>query len=608
MHPMFQTDEILRLIVAHLAVPYGRPWPQGASHPPAVGASQGLHVYFGGPLGTLERKTLAKLARVCRAWEEVALDALWREIPTVEPLFGLFPPSCMSGAHRHESVQFTRPLVPSDWIRFRHYSCRVYRISLLDTRWTRWTVDFKAFLSLSHFHPGGPILPNLQHWSWDTHRGAGDIVGGMCFLSSSVTSVEVTLGHTTSPDTLFGFLYNLPMRSPHLQSLSLCYNDREWPDWGLEATMTALQSIFNHLPHLTRLCLPFFMDTPPFITRLGCIPGLRELVINCPDKLIGAFVDDDSDEGIDLIAGAPSTDTLFEDLTSVTLQSTMSSCFRFLRRFDSKNILNMFLTVLHLRSSSQLTECVQLVAVQCPHLRSFHIQYTPAQHDMSFDTSYFPLSILKVCSELEELSIGHPRVAPWTDEELLEAIRCWPRLRILRLNPRPSRAVSDSKLTLKTLWNLVKWCRVLEVVRFYVDTSIIPNLNELASANFEFSTIAPRNSMIDGLSGSSLLPTSIMATLGAASIKGSNVLSLVDFGISQRNEANTQELATFIATLCPTAQIQGSDIWKEVSVILKVNQATRLEDQRKIDTLRAEVERLMTLLNGQSATAITQRA
>jgi hypothetical protein len=104
---MFQTDEILRLIVAHLAVPYGRPWPQGSTHPPAVGASQGLHVYFGGPLGTVERKTLAKLARVCRAWEEVALDALWREIPTVEPLFGLFPPSCMSGAHRHESVVST---------------------------------------------------------------------------------------------------------------------------------------------------------------------------------------------------------------------------------------------------------------------------------------------------------------------------------------------------------------------------------------------------------------------------------------------------------------------------------------------------------------------
>jgi hypothetical protein len=122
----------------------------------------------------------------------------------------------------------------------------------------------------------------------------------------------------------------------------------------------------------------------------------------------------------------------------------------------------------------------------------------------------------------------------------------------------------------------------------------------LASENFEFtSTVVPRNSMIDGLASQALLPSSIMATLGAASIKGSNVLSLVDFGISQRNEANTQELATFIATLCPTAQIQGSDIWKEVSVILKVNQATRLEDQRKIDTLRAEVERLMLLLNNQ---------
>jgi hypothetical protein len=59
------------------------------------------------PLGSGERKALAKLARTCRAWEGVALDALWREIPTVEPLFGLFPPSCIGGATRHESLVST---------------------------------------------------------------------------------------------------------------------------------------------------------------------------------------------------------------------------------------------------------------------------------------------------------------------------------------------------------------------------------------------------------------------------------------------------------------------------------------------------------------------
>lgn len=628
MHQIFQTDEILRLIISHLANPQNRytitSWSRGGPHtistsvvtwsPPFLGTLPYQQVL---PIGTLERRTVARLARVCRTWEEAALDALWREIPSVEPLFGLFPPSCLSGAHRHENVQFTRPLVPSDWVRFRYYAPRVQRITPLDARWTRWTVDFKAFLSLSHFHPGGPILPNLQQWAWDTQRGAGDIVGGMCFLSPSVTSIEVTLGHTTSADTLFGFLYNLPMRCPHLTSLALSYNDKDWPDWGLEATMTALQSIFSLLPKLTRLSLPFFMDQPTFITRVGSIPGLKELMSVCPDKLVGAFVDDDSDE-LDDETIAPES-MLFHDLRSVTLQSTMNSCFRFLRRFVSKNIINMYITTLHLRSPTQLSECVAIIASSCPHLRVLHLQYTPAQHDMSFDTSWFKLNTLAPCGDLEELTIGHPRVAPWTDDEVLEAVRCWPRLRVLRLNPRPTRALFEPKLTLRTLWNLVKWCRRLEVVRFYVDTSEIPSLAELAQKDVGFETpdgSEPSSSaaveseqmkklaLFSPVLASALASNSALGSgtdLGVAKIKGSNILTLLDFGHSQRcSESSTQELATYIATLCPYAQVQGSEQWREVATILKVNQATRLEDQKKIEALRKEVERLMALLDRKS--------
>ncbi|KAG8831934.1 hypothetical protein FRC17_002339 [Serendipita sp. 399] len=362
--------------------------------------------------------------------------------------------------------------------------------------------------------------------------------------------------------------------------------------------MTALQSIFGLLPELKRLNLPFFMDTPPFISHVGCIPGLEELTIGCPDKLVGAFVDDDSDEGVLITAVGPDNEALFADLTSVTLQSTMSSCFRFLRRFSSRSIVSMNLTILHLRSSSQLTECVTLVAMRCPHLKSFKIQYTPAQHDVSFDTSYFSLTALKPCSELEELSIGHPRVAPWTDEEVLEAIRCWPRLRALRLNPRPSRMIKEPKLTLKTLWNVVKWCRHLDTVRFYVDTANIPSLNELARDDLT-PPMMMMMMMTDSPSGTASQESyvaDIPPRLGVAGIKGSSVVSLVDFGISSRSEASTQELATFIATLCPSAQVQGGEQWREVATILRVNQATRIEDQRKIDILRAEVERLMSLL------------
>lgn len=130
MHPIFQTDEILRLIVSHVAYPtrYSPSWSytysssaannmQNVNHGTNLSnnvstRSNGGHVnwttgQFVPCLGANERKALAKLAFVCRTWEGVALDALWREIPTVEPLFALFPPSCISGATRHESLVST---------------------------------------------------------------------------------------------------------------------------------------------------------------------------------------------------------------------------------------------------------------------------------------------------------------------------------------------------------------------------------------------------------------------------------------------------------------------------------------------------------------------
>ena len=45
-----------------------------------------------------------RLARTCKAVQEAALDAIWREIPSVEPLFSLFPHTCMLGNRPYEAV------------------------------------------------------------------------------------------------------------------------------------------------------------------------------------------------------------------------------------------------------------------------------------------------------------------------------------------------------------------------------------------------------------------------------------------------------------------------------------------------------------------------
>jgi len=69
LHPALCTDEILRLIIERL-----------------------------------DRKSCVRLARTCKAVHEAALDAIWHDIPSVEPLFSLFPPTCMLGNRPYEAM------------------------------------------------------------------------------------------------------------------------------------------------------------------------------------------------------------------------------------------------------------------------------------------------------------------------------------------------------------------------------------------------------------------------------------------------------------------------------------------------------------------------
>jgi hypothetical protein len=82
-------------------------------------------------------------ARICHAWENPALDVLWKSMEDVLPLIDLFPRDsrtlclprvCTShscGLSLTSQQGFTRPLVPSDFARFNYYASRVHVRSLV---------------------------------------------------------------------------------------------------------------------------------------------------------------------------------------------------------------------------------------------------------------------------------------------------------------------------------------------------------------------------------------------------------------------------------------------------------------------------------------------
>jgi hypothetical protein len=56
-----------------------------------------LEIIQGTPNGS---KTVARLARTCRAFNEPAMDVLWSELDSFLPLIGLFPAYIMKRARR----------------------------------------------------------------------------------------------------------------------------------------------------------------------------------------------------------------------------------------------------------------------------------------------------------------------------------------------------------------------------------------------------------------------------------------------------------------------------------------------------------------------------
>ncbi|RDX53428.1 hypothetical protein OH76DRAFT_1343427 [Lentinus brumalis] len=115
--------------------------------------------------------TLCALARCTKAFHEVAVPILWKDVPNLIPLLRCFPErSCIieSGEFR-----FVHLLGPRDWDRVLHYSQHVRRLgvepasaSVSDIR-----ITDRSLLELSAFRPQPrEVFPKLRAFFW---RGLG---------------------------------------------------------------------------------------------------------------------------------------------------------------------------------------------------------------------------------------------------------------------------------------------------------------------------------------------------------------------------------------------------------------------------------------------------
>ncbi|KAG8946242.1 hypothetical protein FRC04_011988 [Tulasnella sp. 424] len=114
--------------------------------------------------GMLGQQDCAAAAVVCRHWSGVALDELWRSIPSLRPLFGL-----LGSLKRTELGYDLHPdvvLTAKSWDLFKSYGARVRHLACDDPSYDVGISSGLVMQALA-VHPEGGILPNLRAAHWD---------------------------------------------------------------------------------------------------------------------------------------------------------------------------------------------------------------------------------------------------------------------------------------------------------------------------------------------------------------------------------------------------------------------------------------------------------
>ncbi|KAI0350600.1 hypothetical protein OH77DRAFT_1058555 [Trametes cingulata] len=289
-------------------------------------------------LGHSGLNSLARCARISRAFHEPALRALWWALPSIREALELF--SAFELVHtdrRRDSWDedsdcyclFTQEISQKEWERFRRYAGYV---RIIREEPPHYLVQPSVFLYLSCLCGGQPLFPNLRELTWramtlhhtelillatptlrklvmelkyespdDTYHVEATALDTLLRMTTSQLSglqeLAILSGeYHRAPSNLFALT-----SIPQLRHLRILHLDCDITDDDFLATLAAL-------PDLAELNIALDLDLDPPTPHKNSFAALRKLTVRSfrgsPDNFPGVFA-------------SPNLDTL-----SITLQGT----------------------------------------------------------------------------------------------------------------------------------------------------------------------------------------------------------------------------------------------------------------------------------------------
>ncbi|KII95729.1 hypothetical protein PLICRDRAFT_227127 [Plicaturopsis crispa FD-325 SS-3] len=435
-------------------------------------------------LRTVSRRTLARLARTCRAFQAVALDLLWKEQTSMLPLLRCIAPDIweedvLPSGRVH--LTLNRPILPHEWQRCRSYGARIKELSIIELDYSMESPE----LSLTMIMAAGAnsILPNLRtlYWVWDEQVLLPVRLEprlrcfSLTFRSESPTIVEKSL------------VLSLPLECPNVEDLTLRYHANI--DGSFATTLACgwvrLQTL--------ELCE---INSRDLLRLSRQLPVLRELEFTWDEAVVSDYRLGEMPRSL----GFPQLRILhcmhYEDDYLQTKALEIGTAF--LRKLDAPELNDVRFTVSWNASSQTLSHSLFTVLGNLNHssLVSIIMEVDSANVDFSMGVVRDLDNALRGKTMQPMLSCRHLTRFHWDcvdgfdldDGDLVMIATSWPSLEHLHLSSG-CRWSLPSRVTLQGLLKLLQLCPNLK------SADLMINATEADASKFPTAQIIPHNAL-----------------------------------------------------------------------------------------------------------------
>ncbi|KAJ7663123.1 hypothetical protein DFH06DRAFT_1189390 [Mycena polygramma] len=411
-------------------------------------------------------RAVCSLTRVCRSFSELALDDLWRFQSTLIHILG-----CMSDdlwevvtpARMSPYVVPRRAIEPEDWKRFNFYARRIKVFYLHDfaRMYNGNDVWSPALEMLAASLTADQMFPNLRRLTSGTEN-TRCFPSLRLFLAPRLESIS--LGVLSTPAHL-PLLSTLPTRCPLLESVTVVAS----PDLPLNLLSQAYSTMIQGLTRLERLDVGT-MNQIAF-DHLAQLLTLRSLRIH----------------GIqDLTPSAPPVPHSFLNLRELGIHVSPDFLARFIAVNDAWSLVSLRAGMTSSPTLTQAAHLFTLLAERCNAtcLTRLAIATTdpdPWSRAIPFDTLQSLLCFANLCEISLHLNCD-------LDDVAVEALaQAWPRVKNLALEVGALYRRQPSRVTLRGLRSLARYCRDLRRLSMRFDASDVPAVDPPPESEIGFS-------------------------------------------------------------------------------------------------------------------------